>query len=368
MKIECTQENLIKGLNIVSHIAGKNVSLPILNNVLLKAEKGKFKMISTNLDIGIKTIVRGKIEVEGELTVQARLLTDYISLLQQGNVVLEKKETSLFIKAGQQETVIKGQDAEDFPIVPEPEGENGFKLKAKDFKDFLTQVIFSASYDDVRPEFTGVLFNNEEDVLYLVATDSYRLSEKKIEAGADLKKIGKIRKIVPLRVLQEVLRIIDEKTEEIEILFNENQVVFKLDEILIISRLIEGNYPEYREIIPAEHKTKVFCDRNELIKNIKAVSLFSKTGINDIFLEFNKDQEVKISAANNQTGESKSSLKIELQGENNSVIFNYKYLLDGLQNIETKRIVFEINSSDAPVLLKQEGKEGYLYLIMPIRK
>ena len=367
MKLICTQENLIKGLNIVSHIAGKNVSLPILNNILFKAGNSVISLISTNLDIGIKTLIRGKVDTPGELTVPARLITDYVSLLELGNVELEKRGNDLIVKTSKQETIIKGREADEYPILPEVDDIEGFSLAAKEFKEALSQVVFSASYDDIRPELSGILLVVNDDKLLMVATDSYRLAQKVVEL--DKGKISKIRKIVPLRVLQEILRILPEENKEIKIAFSDNQVVFRFNETVIVSRLIEGNYPDYEEIIPKECKSRVIINKNELTKAVKTASLFSKTGINDILLEFNiKEKDIKISAANVQLGENKASLPVEITGENNSVVFNYKYLLDGLQNMPGKKVVFELNSSDAPVLLKPENDKSYLYLIMPIRR
>lgn len=370
MKTICTQENLNKGLNIVSHIAGKNITLPILNNVLIQIKQGKFNLISTNLDIGIKTIIRGKVEEDGEITVPAKLFSEYVALLPTGNIELIKKDNDLVVKCGGgQESIIKGQEAEEYPIVPDMEEIKYFSLENKQFREAIAQVVFSASYDDIRPELSGVLFLCEGDKLIFVATDSYRLAEKAINTGKESEKIGKIKKIVPLRVLQEILRILGDSYEKIEIGFNENQIIFKFNETVVMSRLIEGNYPDYKEIIPSGYKTRVVADRNDLIKITKTASLFSKIGINDILLEFNsRENNLKVSAANIQLGENKATLMAEIKGENNSVVFNYKYLLDGLQNIKSKKIVFELNSSDSPVLLKPEEEKDYLYLIMPIKK
>ncbi|OGG87577.1 DNA polymerase III subunit beta [Candidatus Kuenenbacteria bacterium RIFCSPHIGHO2_02_FULL_39_13] len=369
MKVICTQENLAKGLNITSHIAGKNITLPILNNILIKIEQGKFSLISTNLDIGIKTLVRGKVEETGEITVPARLFSEYIALVSAGNIALTKKDNNLIISAGEQQTVIKGQEADEYPIVPDIEGVEYFSLESKEFKEILGQVIFCASYDDVRPELSGVLFLSQDDKLVFVATDSYRLAEKVISLGKENEKVGQIKKIVPLMVLQEILRVLNDDQAKVEIGFNENQIIFKFDETIVISRLIEGNYPDYKEIIPGEHRTRAMVDRNNLIKIIRTASLFSKKGINDILLDFNsQERKLEVSAANIQLGENKATIGIESEGENNSVVFNYKYLLDGLQNMPSKKIIFEISSSDSPVILKAEGVKDYLYLIMPIRK
>ena len=366
MKFICTQENLLRGLNIVSHIAGKNINLPILNNILIKAEAGKINLSSTNLDIGINTAVRGKMETGGELTIQARLLTDYINLLAAGqNITIEKKENDLKLATETQETVMRGQAAEDYPIIPEMEEINEIGLSNQEFKQALGQVIFSASYDDTRPEISGVLFTLNDKQLIMAATDSYRLAEKKLKLG--VKPGGDILKIIPLRVLQEVSRILEEEGE-IKLYFNDNQVMFKTSDTKIISRLIEGNYPDYKQIIPTGYKTKINLDKNELIKLVKAASLFTKAGINDVLIDFNKKGQLEVSANNAQLGENKSKMMVAVEGESNKIVFNYKYLLDGLNNMPTKKITLEITSPEAPAVMRPAGEEGYLYLIMPIRQ
>ncbi|NMC51379.1 DNA polymerase III subunit beta [Candidatus Kuenenbacteria bacterium] len=368
MKITCTQENLIKGLSAVSHIVGKNVSLPILNNILIKAEGGIIRLMSTNLDIGIKTNVRGKVDNEGEITVGSKILTDYIALVKDGTVDVEVKDNNLIIMTENQETTIKCQGAEDYPVIPWVEPEGGIIIEAKTLKESLGQVINSASYDDIRPELSGILMVVDGEEMVLAATDSYRLAEKKAKLTKNELVQKKAYKIIPLRVLQEVLRICGEGNEPVEINFDESQVVFNLQDTTIMSRLIEGNYPDYKEIIPKEYKTRAVVEKNSLISQVKVASLFSRAGINDILIEFNQNKDLIISANNIQNGENKSTLKAEVGGENNSVVFNYKYLLDGLQNINSKKVVIEVNSSDMPVILKPEEDNSYLYLIMPIRR
>jgi len=200
----------------------------------------------------------------------------------------------------------------------------------------------------------------------MAATDSYRLSEKVIKPGG---KIGdaKILKIIPLRVLQEVLRILEDEGE-VRVYFSDNQVEFKTSDTRVISRLVEGNYPDYQQIIPDGHKTKAELDKNELLKLVKTASLFTKIGINDVLLEFNKSGEIQVSANNAQLGENKSNMVAEIKGENNKIVFNYKYLLDGLNSMPTKKVTLEVTSPDTPAVMRPVGEDGYLYLIMPIRQ
>jgi DNA polymerase-3 subunit beta len=367
MKFSCTQENLNKGLSIVSHVASKNVTLPILNNVLIKAEGGIIKLSATNLEIGVNCSLRGKIEEEGSFTVQARLISDYINLLPNIKIDFKLEENSLHIESESGKTIIKGSLADEFPLIPQVEKKTGYSCNAKNFRRAIAQVIFAAAYDESRPEISGVLFNFGQKDLIMAATDSYRLAEKKIELIKAAKSVKSI--IIPTKTLQELIRVLDDEIEELEIYINENQILFSFGEVGIISRLVEGQYPNYQQIIPKEYQTEVKIDTEGLIKLVKSASLFCKPGINDVSLEINStEKRVIISAFNTQVGENVASLEGEVKGGNNNIVFNYRYLLDGLQNTETDRVIIEITNNASPGVIKPEGKNDYIYLIMPIKQ
>ncbi len=367
MKIICTQENLNKGLNLVSHIANKNSNLPILNNVLFKANKDGLTLITTDLEIGIKVFVRSKVVEEGDFTIDAKLLNNYVSLLPKENIDLNLNEGSLEIKSANQETSIKGLDAEDFPLIPEIEKTNEVLIPAADLKKALNQVLFSASLDSSRIEINAVNFNFYKENLTLVATDSYRLAEKKIKINNQSKEANLI---IPLKTLQELNRIIAEQPgEDLKLYFNENQILFVFDGVELVSRVIDGHYPDYKQIIPSSFVTKVKCDLNKLIPAIKAVSLFCKQGINDIKLSFEeKSGEIIISTASSYTGNSIARIPAEIKGENNDIVFNYRYLLDGLNNIDSSQVYLQLNNNASPGLVQPGDNQEYIYLIMPIRQ
>ncbi len=377
MKISILQENLKTGVFIASHIAGKNVNLPILNNILIKTEENIISLIATDLEIGIVTKVRGKVDVEGEYTVGAKVLLDYISLLPNQKINLEKIENSLVVKTDNYKTSIKGQDSEDYPLIPKIDKNIFFKANLKDFKDALSQVIFSVSSSENRVELSGVLFTFKEDNLILASTDSFRLSEKKIKINKNLKKEDDIKIIVPAKTLQEVIRIISTVKEgnvegdknEITFYVSENQILFEIGETELISKLIEGQYPDYTQIIPKETKTKTVISKKELVRAIKAASIFSKTGINDVNLDLPKDKnQLIISSTSSVTGENITNLDATVTGEDNGVVVNFKYLLDGLNNINSENIILEIVDNKTPCILRSDKDDNYLYVIMPIKQ
>jgi len=382
MKISCTQENLNQGLFVVSHIAAKNTALPILNNVLIQAQENTIKLSSTNLEIGVSCIIRGKVEKEGDFTVQSRLLADYVGLLPKEKVDLsvgkdnqEEQNQVLAVSCKNNATKIKGQPAADFPLIPQIDRTNSYILSSQNLRLAVSQVVFAVSINETRPEINGILFNFTDNKLTLAATDSYRLAEKSV----DLKKGGNAQQvIVPTRTLQELQRILGSfkdpaaisEIEEVEIYLADNQILFVLGDIELISRLVEGQYPDYRQIIPQQSNTKITLNVSEFINATKTTSLFTRSGIYDVNLEvFPDKKETTISSANNQLGENTSRLTGEASGDSNSIVVNYRYLLDGLQNIETDQVEVSVIDSNNPCVLKPVSKDSdYLYIIMPIKQ
>ncbi len=375
MKFSSLQENLKQAVSIVSHIAGKNQNLPILNNIKIEAKDGNVSFIATDLEIGIVHKIRGKIEKEGSYTVDAKLIYDYISLLPVNKKIkIEKDDSFLNIESESYKTKIKGIEAEEYPLIPEFKNNLSWTINAKDLRQSLSQVVFAVSNSDTRIELTGVLFAFKDNSLTLAATDSHRLTEKIIKAKQNKNKkieIGNI--IVPARALQELLRILSNLNEgegqEIEVHINDNQIMFIINQTELVSRLIEGQFPDYKQIIPTNHKTKAIASRNELIRAVKASSLFSQDKICDISLDFPKNQnKILVSAVSAQKGESIAEVEAILSGNDNGVAINYRYLLDGLNNIDAENIIIEIIDSNTPCLIKPENDNNYIYIVMPIKQ
>ena len=375
MKITSLQENLKSGLFFVSHIAGKNVNLPILNNIMIEAKNKNIKLITTDLEIGIVVTVRGKVETDGVYTVDSKILTEYISLLPNKKIDIQKKETKLIIKCDNYKTTIKGQGADEFPLIPKVEKKEYYKLKPDELKKALSQVIFAVSSSETRIELSGVLFDFNKDTLTIAATDSYRLAEKSLKIETNGSKDKKI--IIPAKTLQEVIRIlsaikseeVSEKEEKIEIYVSENQILFSIGNIELVSRLIEGQYPDYKQIIPTNQETSIKINKSEFTRSIKAASIFSKTGINDINMDFpvGKNKAI-ISSASTQIGENTSELDARITGKDNGIVVNFRYLLDGINNIDSEDVKIEIINNSTPCILRPENDDSYLYVIMPIKQ
>ena len=373
MKFSCLRENLNKSLSLVIGVAGKNVNLPILSNILIKVEEQKTSIISTNLELAVIANLRAKIEETGSFTVPARTLTDFVNLLQDEKVEIKIEENELSIICGKSSTKIKGMPAEEYPVIPEVEEGKGFSFDAENLRKGLNQVIPAIARNDIRPELSGMYFgfNKEKGKLTMAATDSYRLAEKKIvlNQGEEEKEI-----IIPGRTVQEISRIlslvVDEAEEKnVRLLVSDNQVNINYSNVQLISRLVDGKYPDYTQIIPKEFKTKAEFNTNQLVKEIKAASLFTTTGVNAISLDLNvAEGTMGVSSTSTQTGEYMSEINSDVSGEENSILLNHRYVLDGLNNLLTEIATLEVINADSPCALKPKGDDSYLYIVMPIRQ
>lgn len=372
MKFICLQENLKKSLAIVSHINNKNINLPILNNVLIRANDKGIELLSTNLEIGITHQLRGKLEEVGETTLNAKTISDYVNLLPGEKIEFKESDNESSLKCGNYKTKIKGESSKEFPLLPVIERDNYCEFNIFEFKKALNSVAFAVAGNDNRVELSGVLFDFNESFLTMVATDSYRLAERKVmikDGNVDETKV-----IVPARTIQEILRIIssfsadakDLESDLIKIYLSDNQILFKFDSVELISRLITGQYPDYKQIIPDKYKTEVEIKRSDIIRAIKASSIFSKVGVHDILMVFKKGV-VNIYSSSGQNGESSIDLKAEVVGDDNDITINHRYLLDGLNINESEYISIKIVNNNTPCAIFSKEDDNYLYVVMPIR-
>lgn len=374
MKFTCTKENLSYALDLVSGIATKHANLPILMNILIQATESKVTLVATNLEVAVKAHLRAKVEVVGNFTVPAKTLSDFVHLLPDEQVEIDLEENELSIKCGRSATKIKGSPADEYPVVPEVEEEHAYVVSAEKLKESLGQVVIAAAKNEIRPELSGVyfgLFTERYKGLILAATDSYRLAESKInlEQGNE-----EMKAIVPAHTIYEMIRLIalaHNKVGEtqVRLWLNANQIALRYDDFEMTSRLIDGKYPDYSQIIPGQFKTNAVFPVSVMTNKIKAASLFTTTGVNAVSFDLNAAQgTIGISSTSTQTGEHSSEIEAEVKGEENSILLNHRYVLDGLQNIDSEDAEFRVNSGDGACLFAPKGKEDYLYIVMPIRQ
>jgi len=370
MHFSCLQENLIYGLDIVSHLATSSKSgLAILENILLKAEKGSLSLSSTNLEMAITTTVRAKVEEQGSFTVPAKLFTDYISTLPGETLDIKLNKNQLTIKGKKKQAKVKGVSADEFPIIPQLEKESKYSVSVRQLQEALDSTLFAISPSETRAEISGALliFNYpKKKILTVVGTDSYRLAKKEIslEEAPDQEKK---QVIVPLKTLREASRIAGEE-KNIDLYLSQNQILFTYQDSELISRIINGDYPDYQQIIPEKTNTDILVEKEEFLQVVKAASLFAQENINDVKIEVLADKgKLVISSVNDKLGEQKSELEADISGKPCQITFNYRYLLDGLTNLTNKEIRLKIVDNNSPALVEDKKDPSYLYLIMPIQ-
>ena len=367
MEVEILQEKIAKALNIVSRVASSiKTSLPVLNNVFIRVDNNQVSLTATNLEIATVNYVPAKVVKNGVITVPAKLLTEFVSNLPKGkNIKLKVKDNKLTIISDQYKSTINGTSADDFPELPQIEEKKAVILKigVDDFKSAVGEVVVASSNDTTRPALTGVYFNTYNNALYIASTDGYRLAEKRLINKVE----SDIKIIVPATSLQEVIRSLSDDIEEIEILFDEAQVRFRLGEIEITSKLIDGNFPDYRQLIPKKVDIEATLDKNELMRVVKLAALFAKEVGGSIICETNiSKKSLKISSVANEYGENSSEIKAEVS-EDGKVTINSRFLIDAINAIEDEELVFGFSSKLAPVTIKNIKKDGYLHIIMPLK-
>jgi len=374
MRISCTQENLRSCLGLVGHIAARQGSLPILSNVLLRAEAKAITCAATNLEIAMSYQLRGKVDEDGAVTANAKLLTDVVNLLPKDRVDIRVHENNIELTCRGNVTNVRGMDAAEFPLIPAAARGGAVRVGADAFRDALSQAAFAAATGESRPELSGVLWKFDGVGATIVATDSYRLAERKIALVENAAPKG-TAVIVPLRTVQELLRVLgsqsDEAPTEITITPTASQLLITIGNLEVTSRLIDGTYPDYTQILPKAWSTRMTVSRQELATAARAASLFSRTGVNDVHLRIlPKEGQCTVRSENAQLGEHQAVLDAEVEGDAVETILNGRYLLEGLAATPGERIAIELTGSAAPVALKpiEAQRDEYLYIIMPIKQ
>lgn len=365
MKLSCLQENLNKGLSTVSRLVSTKGTLEILSHILIATDKGRLRLTATNLEIGINYKIGAKIDDDGSITVPARLFTEFVAQLPAGKVDLSLTDDTLTTKIEHFTSQIKGLSAEEFPLIPRIKESKLFTVSAGDLKEAINMVSFSAALDETRPVLSGIYFKIEKNKLTLAATDSYRLSEKTLKVNTTTE--GKKEAIVPARSLMELSRILDDPGKEVSVYLDETQVMFETDELEFTSRLVEGKFPDYKQIIPESFETNAKMSLKEFSKIIKVAALFARESAGSVTIEVKKSGSVEVAATSSTYGDSTSSCDAEIEGKDNEVVFNSRYLIDALNNLNDGNLLLEISGKLSASVLKKEGDKSFIYVIMPLR-
>lgn len=370
MKCSILKENLYNGLVVVSSITSKNLTLPILQNVRISVTPGAIEFSTTNLEIGIRYGLRGKVDEPGEITVPARVFLEIVSTLPNERVDCWTEGNNLMIQCAQLNTVLRGISSDEFPVIPTLKDGMEVVCDSKEFADALGQVLFSAATDESRPEIHGVYIHAEDKKLLFASTDSFRLSEREIQTTTTVAQAAS--RIVPQRTLHELERMITQHPDAptVRMLIGENQLAFRCGEGEIISRLIEGKYPEYTQVIPTNTKTTLTASTKELIGLVRGASLFCRSGMNDVHCTFSAQKgTVRIQASNTQVGEYDATISAQITGEENEITLNYRFVLDGLNALKSDMVTLKMTEKNNPVVFSgTDAKRKYLHLIMPIKQ
>lgn len=364
MRIQITQANLYKALTLLSRVASTKSSLPILSNILLTAKKGSLELAATNLEVAITHTTRGKVDQEGSVTVPARLFTDFISQLPKSETVeLVFEKNKLFITAGSYSSHIQGTNSDDFPALPTISSKETLTVNTKAFQHALTRTMLAASHDETRPVLCGVLFHTINKEVYIAATDGYRLAESQIDCQADINK-----SIVPTSTLQDVLKILQDTSEDtVTLQFEDGQFGVLCEDTILVSRLIEGQYPEYSQLIPETSDISASVPREELLTAAKLAGLFARESGGSITLKASEmDKNLVVSSVASQVGDNTSNITGTIKGSGD-VVVNVRYLTDALNCFEGDQINFRFSGAISPCVLSSDTQPGYQHIVMPLK-
>lgn len=365
MELSVTQENLARALTAVSRVASSKTGLPILSNILLRTEGNRLLVAAMNMELAATYYIGAKVAKQGVITLPAKLVTEFVANLPSGTVDLLVKDTRMTITSGTYRSVVNGQDAEEFPELPAIEEKESvsYTLEASDFKQAVSQVIITSSADTTRPVLTGVYWHSVDGFLYLAATDGYRLAERRL-----VKSGSQIAAIVPASSLHEVLRTLSDSVQEVQVMFDNSQVKFIVGEAEITSRLIEGNYPDYRQLIPKESETSATVAVSDFSRVVKIAGLFARGSGGSVTVTVDSENsQLTIHSIASEVGENTSSAPAKVTGEG-AITLNSRYVTEALNAVNGDTITFAFSGKLSPCVLRAAVKDpDYTHIIMPLK-
>ena len=374
MKVTILQENLARGLGIVSRAVSPRSTLPVLANVMIATDEGRLRLSATNLEMGITCWIAARIEDEGSTTVPARTFGDLVNTLpgEQVALNLDASTQTLNVRSGTSTNDIKGIDAQEFPPMPVPDMDGAVELNVVDFREMIHQVAFAASTDEARPVLMGVLVIVEGDQITMAAADGFRLSVRNAALSAPAPQSVNI--IVPARALSELARIASDSEETVSMVVpkGRGQVVFRLKDAELVSQLIDGTFPDYQQIIPRSYKSRTLVSTTSLLKACKQAEIFAREGSNVARLDIKAAQgemepsEVEISATSEETGKNETIVEATVDGSGVLIAFNVKYLREALEVINTPNVALETSAANAPGVVRPVGEDDFIHVIMPM--
>ena len=366
MNIKCIKEKLVYAISKAERITTKNITLPILSCVLLEAKDSILTIKATNLDVGIEITIPVKIIRPGKIAVSGAVLYNFISnIINDKNITLEDISGNLKISTKHTESIIKSYPTDDFPNIPKISNEKPITFNIPNLIKGFKSVIYSSSVSTIRPVLSSVFLISEDDSVVFVATDSFRLSEKKISVKKH-KEFNQI--LIPFKNVGEITRVLEDIKEEAEVCLNENQISFSYDNIYITSRVIDGTFPDYKQIIPKEVKTEIIVLKEDFINSLRISNIFADKFSQVIFHILPKEKIFKITTKNMDVGENINNLDAVIKGDDLTISFNYKYIIDCFQSIDSDSISLSFSDVNKPMVIRGVGDKSFLYLVMPMNK
>lgn len=366
MKIECVKEKLQEAVYKAEKVVGRNLTLPILSCILFESRNNILTIRSTNLDLGLEINIPVKTLEPGKIAVPGNIVLGFLSNLQgDGNILIEDKQENITFSFKGVSSVIKSQNSEDFPSLPKLHGEKEFLINSEDFILGLKAVWYSSAISSIKPELSSVYIYSDNDSIVFVATDSFRLAEKKIFPKKKIE-IGQI--LIPLKNVSEIIRVLDGFEKEAKISVGSSQISFSFDGTYLVSRTIEGNFPDYKQIIPKENKTEIVALKQDVFQSLKMANVFSDSYHQVSFNIVPGNKQFEIKTKNSEVGENLNSIESVLKGEDLLINFNYKYLIDCFQSIESDSIEMLFGGLSKPLIIKGVSDRSFLYLVMPMNK
>lgn len=365
MKIECSTEKIKNALMIVERITGKNLTLPVLESILFIAKDKTLTLRATNLSVGVETKVVTKIEKEGVVAIKGNVLSSLFSILKNDQtVILELIDSNLLVKTKSNTILLKSVSYEDFPTIPIIKG-NEFIISSKKFIEGVKSVYYSASISEIKPEIGSVYIYPDENFLVFVSTDSFRLAEKRINLKQNMSFDGVL---IPFKNIVEIIKIFENTEGDLKISFQKNQISISTPEIYLTSRIIDGIFPDYKQIIPKESTTEVVVLKQDFMSSLKIANIFSDK-FNQITLIVNpKNKIFEIKAKNTEVGENTTILSGALTGEDVLANFNYKYIIDCFQSITEDSLNLKLNGNNKAMIIQGIGDSSFKYLVMPMNR
>ncbi|MFA7252390.1 MAG: DNA polymerase III subunit beta [Candidatus Paceibacterota bacterium] len=366
MKVECSKEKFCSAVSKSEKVTGKNMTLPILSCILIEAKNNLMIFKATNLDLGIEVSIPAKVSKEGLVAVPGSVLNGFLAnLSSDNNLLIEEKDGNLHISNGSSQATIKSHPTDDFPSIPRVKDGKSHEISSSEFVKGLKAVNYSASFSSIKPELSSVYIHADSEGLLFVATDSFRLAEKRIK-GKKTEDFGQI--LIPFKNVNDLLKIIGDEKDLLEINFTKNQISLTYKDTYIVSRVIDGIFPDYKQIIPKEFKTEVVLLKQDLINTLKISNIFSDS-FNQINIKVSpSDKKLELKTKNTNIGENVNKLSAVITGEAIEINFNYKYIIDCFQSIDSDSVSLSFNGLNKPMVIRGVSDKTFTYLVMPMNR